>query len=111
MKSVGFFDAVKLAFSHYADFNGRATRSEYWYFYLFNILVTALLTSVMPPLSGIWALATLVPGLSVAVRRLHDVGKKGSYCWWVLLPVAGWVMLILQLCKESTEDNQWGPKC
>ena len=109
MKSVGFAEAIKLAFSHYADFRGRATRSEYWWFTLFNIIVSSVLGLALPILSWLWTLAVLIPGFALCVRRLHDVGKSGWFYLWILLPLAGVVILLIQFLKESTEDNQWGP--
>ena len=109
MKPVGFFKAVGLAFAHYADFSGRSRRSEYWWFTLFNYLVSAVMTTCIPDLAWLWMLAVLVPGLSLVVRRLHDVGKSGWYYLWMLVPVVGWIMVLVQLCKDSTVHNQWGP--
>ena len=113
MKSVGFVEAIKLAFVHYADFTGRATRSEYWWFTLFNIIVSSVIGLILPYISWIWTLAVLVPGTALCVRRLHDVGKSGWYYLWILLPIVGLIMILVQFLKDSTEDNQWGPnpKC
>lgn len=106
----------------YAVFSGRARRKEYWYYFLINFLIiTALLLidnmlgtldkeAGMGLLSGIYALAVLIPGLAVAVRRLHDSGRKG---WWVLLtliPIIGPIILIFFLIQDSTPgDNAYGP--
>ena len=111
MKKIGLLQAVKLAFVHYADFSGRATRREYWWFTAFNCIMLGLFSNVLPSLFIIWMLATLIPSLSVSVRRLHDVGKYGRFYFWYLLPVPGWILLLIQFCKAPTEDNQWGPKC
>ncbi len=82
------------AFRKYAVFKGRATRSEYWYFILFNILVVlefCLIDQMMGtfnfdagygPLSAIYTLAMILPGLGVSIRRLHDTGRSG---WWFLI--------------------------
>ena len=108
-KSVSFLEAVKLAFVHYADFKGRARRSEYWWFTLFNIVVSSVISGIFPELAWIWTLAVLVPGIALVVRRLHDVGKSGWFYLWIFLPLAGYIIMLIQLLKDSGPDNQWGP--
>ena len=105
---VGFLEAVKLAFQHYADFKGRARRSEYWWFTLFNILVSTAIGAIAPDFVGFWTLVVFVPGLALSIRRLHDAGRSAWYYLWILVPLAGPVILLLQLLKESAPDNQWG---
>ena len=73
------------------------------------MIVAGVISVLLANLAGIWSLVVLVPGLAVTVRRLHDVGKSGWYYLWILLPLAGPIMILIQLCKDSTEDNQWGP--
>ena len=110
MKSVGFFEAVKLAFTHYADFKGRARRSEYWWFTLFNIIVSGVISAIVPDFAWIWSLVVLIPGLAIVVRRLHDVGKSGWFYLWILVPIVGAFILLFQLCKDSQPGaNQYGP--
>ena len=101
----------------YAVFNGRSRRKEYWFYFLFNFLIiTALLLidnmigtfdqeSGMGLLSGLYAVAVLIPGIAVAVRRLHDTNRTG---WWVLIaliPIVGPILLIFFLIQDSTEGN------
>tara|TARA_B100000029_G_scaffold443503_1_gene462617 strand:+ start:902 stop:1441 length:540 start_codon:yes stop_codon:yes gene_type:complete len=85
MPSVSFADAIKIAFSKYADFRGRARRSEYWWFFLFVQLVTQLPGIILPGVGSIVSLVaflvTFIPSLSVTARRLHDIGRTG---WWQL---------------------------
>ena len=109
MKSVGFIEAIKLAFVHYADFKGRSRRSEYWWFTLFNIIVGFVIGLVLPEQAWIWSLVVLIPGTALCVRRLHDVGKSGWFYLWILLPLIGYIIILIQFCKDSTGDNQWGP--
>ena len=109
MQPVSMIDAVKLFFTRYIDFKGRSRRSEYWWFCLFNMIVGFVLGLILTDFSWIWSLVTLVPGLAICVRRLHDVGKSGWFYLWVLLPLAGFIIILIQFCKDSTEDNQWGP--
>ena len=108
-KSVSFLDAVKLYFTRYADFKGRSRRSEYWWAALAIGVVGYIIGLILPDLAWIWTLATLVPSLAICIRRLHDVGKSGWWYLWILLPLIGSIILLVQFCKDSTEDNQWGP--
>ena len=107
--SVSFFEAVKLYFVNYANFSGRSRRSEYWWASLGIAILGAVITTVLADLSWIWTLVTLVPGISICVRRLHDIGKSG---WWYLInliPLVGQILMIIWFCKDSAPDNQWGP--
>jgi uncharacterized membrane protein YhaH (DUF805 family) len=106
----------------YAVFYGRSRRKEYWYYFLINfVIITALLLiddqlgwinpeAGMGVLSGIYALAVLIPGIAVAVRRLHDSDRTG---WWVLIaliPIIGPIVLIFFLIQDSTPgENRFGP--
>lgn len=110
--TVGFLEAVTLFFSRYADFKGRSRRSEYWWVMLFNVIVSVvlvLLPDSLAFLSSLWSLAILVPSLAICIRRLHDVGKSGWWYLFILIPLVGGIILLVQFCKDSTEDNQWGP--
>ncbi|GAA2085422.1 hypothetical protein GCM10009840_23160 [Pseudolysinimonas kribbensis] len=108
-----FPTAITTVFRKYADFSGRAARPEFWWFALFGALVSAALNSlnVLTPegtvylgssLSGLWGLATLLPMLAVTVRRLRDAGFGWGHIFWVLLPVAGVVVLVVLLAQRST---------
>lgn len=101
--------------NHYADFNGRARRKEYWRFVLIQFVVSIVLSIIdsiigIQILSGIWGLALLCPGVAVGIRRLHDIGKSG---WWMLValvPLLGAIYLIYLLVQDSQPgDNQYGP--
>ncbi len=108
VKKVSFGEAIKLFFVNYVNFNGRATKEEYWWAFLFNFLVS-MLTSWIPYVGQIISLALLLPGISVGVRRLHDTGKSWTYLLMGLIPFAGFIILIIQYCKDSDGDNKWGP--
>lgn len=113
---------VKTVFRKYATFQGRAQRAEYWYFVLFYVVVYTVLGfldgSLSRPadepswglLSGVFALATLVPSIAVSVRRLHDTNRSG---WWMLVmfvPLIGQlVMLIFMVLDGTPGDNRFGP--
>ena len=109
---VGFGEAISLGFKNYINFNGRATRAEYWWWFLF-IVVTGVVLGTIDSITGIGALqnifnlATLIPGLALGARRLHDIGKSG---WWQLLwfaIIVGWIIMIVWYCKPG---NQLGNK-
>lgn len=107
----GFVEAIVRFFKNYAKFSGRATRSEYWWVVLFNIIVNILLiliSGLIPLLAALCSFALLIPSLSILVRRLHDVGKTGY--WWLLvfLPGVGYIILLVLLLKKSVGDNKWG---
>lgn len=105
---IGFLQAVKLYFLRYADFKGRSRRSEYWWATLGVSIIASVIAAVVPDLAGIWSLVTLVPSLALCVRRLHDIGKSGWSYLVLLIPVAGWIIMMIWLCTDSTEDNRWG---
>ena len=106
-----FLDVLK---NKYADFSGRARRSEYWYFVLFNMLAAFAAMAVdavlgYPILYALVALGTFIPSLAVVVRRLHDTNRSG---WWyliVLVPLFGIIALLVFLCQDSEpNENKWG---
>ncbi|SLN72604.1 Inner membrane protein YhaI [Roseivivax jejudonensis] len=88
-------DAAREFFRRYLDFQGRSNRGEFWYWILDNLVLSIIAYAIGgDTLQSLWGLATLIPGIALAVRRLHDIGKSG---WWVLLwliPVIGWIILI-----------------
>jgi len=106
----------------YAVFKGRARRKEYWYFALFNIIVSLVLGVVdvltgsfssedgMGLLGAIYSLAILIPAIAVSVRRLHDTGRSG---WWlliILIPLIGAIILLFFTVQDSKpEENKYGP--
>ncbi|MCU1676604.1 MAG: hypothetical protein JWM93_1362 [Frankiales bacterium] len=114
---MGFITAVRKCLSNYATFSGRARRPEFWYFFLFNVLVD-IVASVIDSAIGtdsqlvqiLVGLALLIPGLAVGARRLHDTGKSG---WWQLIgiiPIVGWIVLIVFFCTATTpQPNRYGP--
>lgn len=111
-----FQEAAKSGFHNYVNFSGRASRSEYWYWVLFALLVAivasvidAVLFYELQPLYFISSLAMFLPGLAVSVRRLHDVNRTG---WWILIlfTIIGIIPLIIWYCTPGTEgSNDYGP--
>lgn len=105
----------KSAFKKYATFQGRANRPEYWYFWLFNIIVSIILGILdgiiggpsnpkFDVLTNLYALFSFVPNIAVGVRRMHDINKKG---WWVLFPIYN---LFLLARKGDEGVNKYGNK-
>ena len=108
-------DWYKKVLSQYADFSGRARRSEYWYFALCNFLISLVLSvvgqwvSIVTWLAYLYSLAILIPSLAVGVRRLHDIGKSGWYYLIALIPLIGQIWLIVLWCQDSQPvANKWG---
>lgn len=104
------------ALKKYFVFEGRSTRSEYWYFFLFNFLISVVLMFIGSMMNGgdilvnIYGLAVLIPGLAVGIRRLHDTGRSGWMILIGLIPILGWIWLIVLLAMDSTPGpNKYGP--
>ena len=106
--SVNFIDAVKLFFTKYADFNTRSRRSEYWWSVLFSAVAGSLATGILKDYAWIWSLVVLIPTIAISVRRLHDIGRPGTWYLLNLIPVVGSIILLVWYCQDSTGDNQWG---
>ena len=121
---MGFSDAVQnVLMNNYANLNGRASRSEYWWFVLFNFIVNivtfvidltlgSMITYDMGYVGLIAFLALLLPTVSVSVRRLHDIGKSG---WWILLaiiPIVNFIgifiIIVFTIMEGEEQPNQYG---
>lgn len=117
-----FGKSVSTCFRKYADFNGRASRSEYWWWVVFTLIIGCLfgipsgisaahstVGSGLPLISYIVALALFLPNLAVLFRRLHDTGKSGW--WWLIgfIPFVGSIILIVFCCQSSQPfENEYG---
>jgi len=113
---MNFAQAISSGFSNYVTFSGRAIRSEYWYWVLFIVLgeiVTMIIDVALGIgfITGLFGLATVLPSLAVAIRRLHDIDRSG---WWILLaliPLVGAIILIIWHCTKGTPGpNRFGPE-
>lgn len=119
-----FGQAIARFFKKYATFSGRASRSEYWWFFLFDVIVSAVISIVgsvmgfvqlgagnevvLGPgywfaviVSGIWGLATLIPRLAIIWRRLHDTNKSGGFFFLSFIPFVGSIILIILLILDT----------
>jgi uncharacterized membrane protein YhaH (DUF805 family) len=110
------------ALRKYAVFEGRARRKEYWFFLLFTIIVTLILSFIdgmlglfdtetgVGLLSGIYSIGVVIPCIAVGIRRLHDTGRSG---WWLLITfipvIGGLVLLVYTVLESQPGDNEYGP--
>ena len=100
-----FVNAIKTCLNKFATFEGRANRAEFWFWYLFLVLV-----SCVPIVGYIAGFVLLVPTLAASVRRLHDIGKDWKWILVSLIPIGGIIWLVVLLCQPSDEgDNLFGP--
>ena len=109
-----FIDPLK---HHYADFDGRLTRQPFWMFVLISTIISTAISIVegsmgfgdIGVLSALYSLILLIPSIAITTRRLHDTGRSG---WWQLLwliPIVGWIVLVVFLATDTTPaDNQYG---
>lgn len=94
---------------NFANFDGRATRTEYWTFTLINMVIFVLLLTVNEWLGIIFGLAMFVPGLAVGVRRLHDTDRSGLFMLLTLIPILSIALFIMFLFKSTPGENRFGP--
>lgn len=102
-----FGESIQTCFSKYADFTGRASRSEYWWWFLFVFLATMAASVVNDKISALFSIAVLLPGLAVGTRRLHDIDKSGWFQLLFLIPLIGWIILIYWATQEGKEPNRF----
>jgi uncharacterized membrane protein YhaH (DUF805 family) len=98
-----FLESIKTCFSKYVTFEGRARRSEYWWFAL-----AIFIASCIPVVQIIVGIATILPSIAVGVRRLHDTGRSG---WWLLLclvPIVSLVLIYFLAQDSQPGNNQYG---
>ena len=105
---------------NYAQFSGRARRSEYWYFVLFNMIISIVLSFVdgmigtfdletgVGLLSGVYALLVFIPSLAVAFRRLHDTGRSAWGLLLFFIPLIGAIVILIFLVQDSKDENEYG---
>lgn len=118
---MSFGDAFKSYFKNYANFNGRARRSEFWFASLGIFIISLVLSTLASAIDGasnvglftvvyyLWAIALFIPSLAITVRRLHDVNKSGGYYFMVLIPLVGAILLLVEMVRDSQPGpNRFG---
>ena len=109
-----FIDSVKSYWLNYANFHGRTSKKTFWWTILFLVLAGAVVALLFPgkveviqlgdmvipsrtdsAMQSVWSIATFLPSLALGVRRLQDMGKPGTYLWFILIPFAGAIMLLI----------------
>ena len=100
---MSFVSAIQSWFRNYVNFKGRATRSEYWWWALFTLIVQIVASGVGEGLGTVVSLVLLVPGIAVAIRRMHDTNHRG---WWMLFPI---VNFVFALRAGDAGENRFGP--
>lgn len=104
-----FVDSIKTCFKKYADFNGRAARSEYWFFMLFTTVLMMVCSMVHTYAMLAALLGTLVPIIAVSIRRLHDIDKSGWFYLLSFVPFGSLVLLFFACQPGTAGDNKFGP--
>lgn len=100
----------------FTDFSGRSSRGAYWRVVAVNLAI-GLVFGILSEIAGIfgwiaslYSLAALIPGIALSVRRLHDVGKSGLFLLYALIPLVGWIIVLIPMIKIGDPDeNQYGP--
>ena len=114
---MNFGEAIKAGFSNYVNFQGRSSRSGFWLWFLFSWLVGAAFgvlsgghsDNFFGILGGLAWLALLIPGIAYAIRRLHDTNRSGWNLLYILIPLAGAIILLVFLIEDSNQgDNRFG---
>lgn len=102
-----FTDSISTCFKKYATFDGTASVSEFWWFFLFQMIVSLVSRWLPTSLSLIISLAMLLPGLAVGCRRLHDTDRTGWLQLLVLIPIIGWIVLVVFWVQDG-KANRYG---
>ena len=105
--SMTFGEAIKVCFNKYVVFDGCASRPEFWWWVLFTFIGAVVLRSINYGLSAAFSLATFLPSIAVTARRLHDTDRSGWLQLLGLIPVIGWILLIIW-CAEAGKPNRYG---
>jgi uncharacterized membrane protein YhaH (DUF805 family) len=102
-----FIDSIRTCFTKYADFKGCASVSEFWWWVLFTFLASAALGIFSDKASAVFSLATLLPSIAVGARRLHDTNRSGWLQLLWLIPVIGWIVLIVFFVQDGKVPNRY----
>jgi len=102
-----FGESIRTCFSKYATFDGRASKSEYWWWFLFSFLAQAATGIVSEALAGLFSLAILLPSLAVGARRLHDTDRSAWFLLLWFVPLIGWIFLVVWCMQDAKEPNRF----
>jgi uncharacterized membrane protein YhaH (DUF805 family) len=105
---VTFNESIQICFKKYAEFGGRASKSEFWWWSLFVLLISMGARIISDDAASLVFLGTLLPYLAVSSRRLHDIGRSG---WWQLvgfIPLFGWAIMIYWCVQDPVRPNSYG---
>lgn len=100
---MNFQTSIRSGFQNYANFKGRASRAEYWWWVLFTVILGLVGSSIHLSLGNAASFVTLLPTLAVAVRRMHDVDRVG---WFTLVPIYNFILGVRQ---GDAGENRFGP--
>ena len=110
---MNFIESIKICYKKFFDFSGRASKSEYWWFQLYGIIIYGLMFVFQGDLAllfSILAIANTIPLWSAAVRRLHDTDKSGWFVLISFIPIIGLFIIFLLIADGSKGKNKFGPK-
>lgn len=107
---MSFTDAIRVCFAKYADFGGRASRPEFWWFTLFTVVGSVACGVVSDKLSLAFTVAVLLPSFAVAARRLHDLDKSGWLQLVGLVPILGWIIMIYWLAQPGVSASRFADR-
>jgi uncharacterized membrane protein YhaH (DUF805 family) len=102
-----FVESIRTCFVKYADFKGCASRSEFWWWVLFTFVASMALSIVSEKLHAAFLLVTFIPYLAVTARRLHDTDRSGWLQLIGLIPLIGWIFLIVWCAQEGNSPNRF----
>ena len=114
MENNSFFGPYAEYWKRYADFDGKTNKHDYWMVVLVNLLISVAISViasigalriVATTIDSLYAIATFIPGLAITTRRLHDTGRSGLNLFWLLLPIAGWIVILVYVCGDSVEEG------
>ena len=100
---MNFQTAIKSGFQNYANFKGRASRSAYWFWSLFNVIATLFSSAIFSSLGTLVSIAMIIPSIAIGWRRMHDTGRAG---WWSIIPIVGFIFALQQ---SDPDMNEYGP--
>ena len=110
---MNFIESIKTCYKKFFDFSGRASKSEYWWFQLYNAIIyvlTFVFQGDLALLFSILVIANIIPTYAAAVRRIHDSDKSGWMVLIALIPLIGLYVIVLLLQDGSKGKNRFGPK-